>query len=74
METRVNDSKLWSATLLKSIGDAVITTDGLGTIQTMNGAAEAITGWAQEDAMGKAVSQVLQLRNAETLSPAETQA
>jgi PAS domain S-box-containing protein len=71
METRVNDSKLWSATLLESIGDAVITTDGRGMIQSMNGAAEVLTGWALKEALGKEVNQVLKLRDMGTLLPVE---
>jgi len=71
METRMNESNLWLATLLKSIGDAVITTDGLGMIQSMNGAAEALTGWTQKEAVGKEVNQVLKLRDAKTLLPVE---
>jgi PAS domain-containing protein len=50
METRVNENEFWMATLLKSIGDAVITTDGLGMIRAMNGAAEVLTGWTCKEA------------------------
>jgi PAS domain S-box-containing protein len=71
METRVNENKYWMATLFKSIGDAVITADGLGMIRAMNGAAEALTGWTCKEAVGQEVNQVLKLRDAKTLLPVE---
>jgi PAS domain S-box-containing protein len=69
----VNENNMWLTTLLKSIGDAVITADDRGIIQSMNGAAEALTGWTQQEAVGRPISQVLKLRDVKTLLPIENQ-
>jgi PAS domain S-box-containing protein len=50
----------FSATL-RSIGDAVITTDVEGRITFLNRAAEQLTGWRQEEACHKPVGEVLHL-------------
>ena len=39
---------------LRSIGDAVITTDNEGRITYLNEVAESLTGWSYEDALGQA--------------------
>lgn len=46
---------------LLSIGDAVISTDASGRIDFLNPAAEALTGWRNEDTTGRRLSEVLQL-------------
>ena len=71
METKLSETRPQLATLLQSIGDAVIVTDGDGMILSMNPAAETTMGWTQEEVIGKAVTQVLQLVDEETLLPVE---
>jgi PAS domain S-box-containing protein len=62
----------WSpASILKSIGDAVITADTAGRVEFVNPAAEALTGWAWQDALGKEVMEVLQIVYADTRLPVE---
>ncbi len=56
------ERELLKKTLL-SIGDGVITTDVYGKINTMNGAAEEITGWSVEEVKGKLFSEVFTLMN-----------
>ncbi|AGF78108.1 PAS domain S-box [Desulfocapsa sulfexigens DSM 10523] len=46
---------------LRSIGDAVITTDIDGQITLMNRVAEALTGWSQEEVLGTSLEQVLRI-------------
>ena len=41
-------------TILNSMGDALIVTDQRGLITFMNPVAETLTGWAMEEASGKA--------------------
>ncbi len=53
------------AITLRSIADGVITTDVNGNIVLLNKVAERITGWSQEEAAGKHVSEVFPL-NTET--------
>lgn len=48
---------------LHAIGDAVITTDVWGRIQSLNPVAEAMTGWAQAEAAGCFLQQVCRLHD-----------
>jgi diguanylate cyclase (GGDEF)-like protein/PAS domain S-box-containing protein len=48
---------------LTSIGDAVITTDMTGRIETINEAAQQLTGWAESRARGMELHQVFVLAN-----------
>jgi PAS domain S-box-containing protein len=56
---------------LSSIGDAVITTDTVGRIATLNPIAEALTGWSGEEALGKPLDSVFRIVNEETGEPVE---
>lgn len=51
---------------LRSIGDAVITTDVENKINLMNYSAEKLTGWMERDALGKPLFDVLNLINPDT--------
>ena len=53
MERKLKEREQWLATVLKSIGDAVITSDAFGAVTFMNTVAETMTGWKQEDVLGK---------------------
>lgn len=46
---------------LRSIGDAVITTDLQGRVQWFNPAAERMTGWLTQEAQGKPLAQVFHI-------------
>ncbi len=46
---------------LNSIGDAVLTTDLLGNVTYLNQAAEAMTGWSREDALGQPLAEVFRI-------------
>ena len=48
----------WMTTVLNSIEDAVIATDEQGSVAFMNPTAEMLTGWEEEDAVGKPLSDV----------------
>jgi PAS domain S-box-containing protein len=63
MERRLKEREQWYLTVLRSIVDAVITTDEKGIITFMNPIAEAITGWPYEDALGKNISEVYIISN-----------
>ena len=56
---------------LASIGDAVITTDGTGNTTFLNSEAEKLTGWTNQQAVGRPLSDVLNVLNQETRAPAE---
>ena len=54
-------------TTLNSIADAVISTDTKGVIKSMNHAAEEITGWKQEEALNRDISEVYLVNPGSTL-------
>lgn len=51
---------------LKSIGDAVITTDANGQVRWLNPVAERMTGWSSQEAKGRLLPQVFNIINGET--------
>ena len=51
---------------LRSIGDAVITTDASGQVQYLNPIAETLTGWTQHEAEGLPLPEVFQIINETT--------
>jgi diguanylate cyclase (GGDEF)-like protein/PAS domain S-box-containing protein len=54
---------------LHSIGDAVITTDAEGKIQSLNPVAQTLTGWSEEEAKDRPLEKVLWLFDTSTGSP-----
>ena len=52
-ERSLREKNQWLAAVIESIGDAVIATDPEGTIRLMNPIAEALTGWKQNEVLGK---------------------
>jgi PAS domain S-box-containing protein len=62
--------QLWSTTL-RSIGDAVISTDAAGHVRFMNPVAERLTGWGADEAEGRPLHEVFLIFNEETGAPAE---
>ncbi|HDS15210.1 MAG TPA: PAS domain S-box protein [Proteobacteria bacterium] len=48
-------------TTLRSIGDAVVTTDLEGRVVLLNRVAEKLTGWSQNEARGRRIGEVLEL-------------
>ena len=61
----------WLSTTLRSMGDAVIATDGEGRVTFLNPAAETLTGWAREEASGKPLEQIFRITNQTTGEVAE---
>jgi PAS domain S-box-containing protein len=59
---------------LRSIGDAVITTNNDARITYINGVAESLTGWSHEEALGQPLDQVFRIINEVTLQPVENPA
>lgn len=51
---------------LDSIGDAVIATDASGLVTRMNPVAQTITGWQLHEALGKSITDIFKIINAET--------
>lgn len=66
MEKQLKQNVEWLSTLLKSIGDAVIANDRRGYITFMNPVAEQLTGWKQEESVGKDATEIFQIINEKT--------
>jgi len=50
---------------VNSIGDAVICTDPHGSVTLLNLVAEELTGWSQQDAIGRPINEVLSIVDSE---------
>lgn len=61
--TALEDEMNRAEVTLRSIGDAVITTDALERIEFLNPVAEQLTGWRAEDAKHRPLREVFQLVN-----------
>jgi PAS domain S-box-containing protein len=66
-----NANKQLSITL-KSIGDAVITTDQQGRVVFMNSIAQSLTGWSNKDATGRSIDEIYHIVDPETRCELET--
>jgi PAS domain S-box-containing protein len=66
METKLRQNEAWLSTTLRSIGDAVITTDAKAKITFINPIGENLTGWKQEEAIGKELTDVYNIINEKT--------
>jgi diguanylate cyclase (GGDEF)-like protein/PAS domain S-box-containing protein len=69
-EAALKDSQQNLAITLNSIGEAVIATDSAGAITSMNPTAERLTDWPLADALGRPLSEVFHIINAQTRLPA----
>ena len=59
--------KAWGDYLLESVVEGIVTLDRLGRITFFSQGAERITGWKQEQVLGKAIDEVFRLAERETL-------
>ena len=73
-QKRVTESREVFRVTLRSIGDAVITTDIAGCVTYINGVAESLTGWSHEDALGQPLESVFRIVNEVTRQPVENPA
>jgi len=71
LQQELFEEKELAQVTLRSIGDAVITTDAESKIRFLNPVAEELTGWSQESAQGKPVTEVFQIINEITRHPVE---
>lgn len=71
LERQLREADRWFANTLQCVADGVVVTDLEGRVRFLNPAAEGMTGWAQEDAVGRDVDDVVRLGRAETASARE---
>ncbi|HEY5957197.1 MAG TPA: PAS domain S-box protein [Polyangiaceae bacterium] len=60
------------AVTLRSIGDGVITTDTVGRVVAMNSTAEELTGWSEESARGRPLTEVFAIIDERTQQSSES--
>jgi len=68
----VAEREQYLSIMLRSIGDAVITTDAEGHVREMNAVAEELTGWSVADAAGAPLDEVICIHNAHSGAPVES--
>lgn len=66
LESQLQRTGHWLSTTLSSIADGTITVDPDGYITFMNPAAEDLTGWELQEALGEAADRVLRLVDPQT--------
>ncbi len=71
-EAELKESREWLSTTLLSIGDAVIATDDRGHVTLLNPVAQTMTGWNEQDAVGKPLQEIFNIVNEETGEQAES--
>ena len=62
-EKEIRESEMLYQITLRSIGDAVITTDRSGRVKFMNPLAEHLTGWKEVNAIGNPIEDVFRIIN-----------
>lgn len=71
LEKHSEDTKQWFVNTFDSIDNATIATNRDGNIIFMNPAAEALTGWSQQEVIGKAATTVVKIIDVATLNEIE---
>ncbi len=59
IDRHLKESLRWLATTVRCMGDAVLTTNRGGRLTYMSPAAETLTGWSQQEAMGVGLTAIL---------------
>lgn len=62
-DKKIRKMEHWLATVLESVGDAVIALDHHRRVTFMNQIAEDITGWKENEALGRKVTEVLNIQD-----------
>ncbi|MHB1559145.1 MAG: response regulator, partial [Isosphaeraceae bacterium] len=71
-EASAAEQREWLSVVLASIGDAVIATDDRGHVAFLNPVAEAMTGWARDDAVGRPLDEIFQIINEDHRRPVKS--
>jgi len=71
-EEDLNAEKERLAVTLRSIGDGFIATDTDGNVAMINNVAERLTGWRQEQILGKPLVEIFNILNERTRKPCST--
>jgi PAS domain S-box-containing protein len=69
MERKLRGVERWLASTIRRIGSGIIETDARGSLVSIDPVAEEITGWSQQEAKGRPISDVFPLLNTTTHAP-----
>ena len=69
-EEKLRQSEESLSTTLYSIGDGVLATDEHGRVTRINPVAERLTGWSEQEAIGRPIDEVFNIVNEETRAKA----
>jgi PAS domain S-box-containing protein len=61
IDARLRRREQWLATTLRSIGDGVVATDTQQRVMMLNPVAEALTGWTNEEAVGRTLDDIMKV-------------
>jgi PAS domain S-box-containing protein len=70
-EEELRSQREWFHVTLTSIGDAVIATDAVGRITFLNPMAATLTGWTQDEALGRPIGKIFRIINELSREPGE---
>ena len=69
LETQRREGEERYRVTLKSIGDAVLATDGEGRVEVLNSVAETLTGFTTNEAIGRQIEEVFHIEEEQTCAP-----
>lgn len=69
LDRALQEREQWLSSILKAIGDGVIVTDAVNHVRFLNSAAETLTGWRQEEALGKTSDEIFYAIHEKTQTP-----
>ncbi len=72
MEQKLRESQRQFATTVRCIADCVVVTDTDMKITLMNPSAQSVTGWPEQEALGKRLEDILKLVDERTMMPYES--
>jgi PAS domain S-box-containing protein len=70
-ESRLRTAVERHSIILRGVGDGIIATDATGKIELLNPVAEALTGWSDQEAQGRPLSEVFHIINEQTRQEVE---
>ena len=69
LDRELQQREQWLASILRAIGDGVIVVDAQRRVKFLNPVAEVLTGWRQEEAIGRDIAEVFNIVHEESPSP-----
>jgi PAS domain S-box-containing protein len=65
LERRVREERKWLLTAIHCINEGIIATDATGAVKVVNPTAERLTGWTQEQALDRDLTEVFRVFESE---------